>query len=388
MQATIHAAHNLTIQLDTAAWRLFNGAQAPNALLEAYPDKIRCAPAFARARQLPRDGSLTPADIARVVLGWAPESQNWHLGLMLAAQPATNFQARWCGLASWPSGEAGEHMEQAKYAALSLARLIDRPFHLVPPPDPVRIVIDETQPLQATVRIDTLQPPAVAVPDVPLQAPPFTFEEWTMNAVPRGYVWQQRGPWLAQSALRIVGYAILIVLFLILGVGAQTSGLAAVNPAWLPWLGLAVAGLLALITLGNTITLLAAADVIIDTRAHEVRLQSRFLGLVRWRVPFNAITYVLISQTPAQTQGRKRAGEPVNTLQDAWIHLYDGKRFWPVVALERVEGRCHDWDIARAVIKRPGRRPLKLARYDTPAHHAALVMGRALDTEVWLDIRS
>jgi hypothetical protein len=110
--------------------------------------------------------------------------------------------------------------------------------------------------------------------------------------------------------------------------------------------------------------------------------------MTRWRVPFSAISYVLISQTPPQGQGRKHAGDPVTTLQDVWIHLYDGQRFRPVVALEHVEGRCHDWDTARAVIKTPGRRPVKLARYDTPAHHAALVMGRALDTEVWLDIRS
>jgi hypothetical protein len=387
MQETIHAAHNLTIQIDPAVWQLLNGAQTPNALFEAHRDQIRCTAAFARARQIPRGGSLSPADIARVVLGWAPESHNWHLGLMLAAQPETNFQARWCGLASWPSGEAGEYMEQARYAALSLARLIDRPFHLVPPPEPVRVMIDETQPIQATVRMETL-PPAVAIPDIMLKAPPFIFEEWAMDAVPRGYVWHHRGPWLAQAFLSIIGYAILIVLFVILGVGTETSGLAAVNPSWLPWLGLAVAGMLAVITVANTIALLSAADVIIDTRAGEVRRRNRLFGTIRWRVPFNKITYVLISQTPPQVQGRKHAGEPVNTLQDVWIHLYDGERFWPVVALERVEGRCHDWAAARTVLKIPGRRPVKLIRYDTPAHHAALVMGRALDTEVWLDIRS
>jgi hypothetical protein len=387
MQETIHAAHNLTIQIDPVAWRLYNGAQTPTALFEAQQDQIRCLPAFARARQIPRGGSLIPADIARVVLGWAPESHNWHLGLMLAAQPETDFKARWCGLASWPSGDAGEYMERARYAALSLARLIDRPFHLVPPSEPVRVVIDETQPIQATVRMETL-PPAAVVPDILLQAPPFAFEEWTMNAVPRGYIWHRRSPWLVQTVLSIVGYVILIVLFLILGIGAETSGLAAVNPSWLPWLGLAVAGMLAVVTLANVIALLSAADVIIDTRAGEVRRQNRLSGMTRWRVPFSAISYVLISQTPPQGQGRKHAGDPVTTLQDVWIHLYDGQRFRPVVALEHVEGRCHDWDTARAVIKTPGRRPVKLARYDTPAHHAALVMGRALDTEVWLDIRS
>jgi hypothetical protein len=387
MQETIHAAHNLTIQIDPVGWRMYNGTQTPNALFEASQDQIRCLPAFARARQIPRGGSLIPADIARVVLGWAPESHNWHLGLMLAARPETDYQARWCGLASWPSGEAGEYMQQARYAAQSLARLIDRPFHLVPPVEPVRVVIDETQPIQATVRMETLRPAAV-IPDIMLKAPPFTFEEWVMDAVPRGYIWHRRGPWLAQAVLSIIGYTILIVLFVVLGVGTQTSGLAAVNPVWLPWLGLAVAGMLVVVTLANTLALLSTADVIIDIRAGEVRRQNRLLGMTRWRVPFNAISYVLVSQTPPQTQGRKRSAQPVATVQNVWIHLYDGQRFWPVVALEEVEGRCHDWDTARSVVKIPGRRPLKLARYDTPVHHAALVMGRALDTEVWLDIRS
>jgi hypothetical protein len=98
MQETIHAAHNLTIQIDPVAWRLYNGAQTPTALFEAQQDHIHCLPAFARARQIPRGGSLIPADIARVVLGWAPESHNWHLGLMLAAQPETDFKAR----CPWP----------------------------------------------------------------------------------------------------------------------------------------------------------------------------------------------------------------------------------------------------------------------------------------------
>jgi hypothetical protein len=390
MLETIQAAHNLTIQLDSNVWRLFNGAQPPGemiALLEAHPDGIHCAPVFVRVRQVPGDGNLTPADVARVVVGWAPESRNWHLGLMLAARPETNFQSRWCGLASWPSGEAGEYIEPAKRAGQSLARLIDRPFHLVPPAEPVRIALDETQPLQATVRIDTIQAEAPAI-DIPLQTPPFVFEEWTMAAAPRGLIWRRRALWLVQAAGREIGYVILIVLFLILGIGTETSGLAAVAPSWLPWLGIAVAGMLAVITLVNSVSLLSTSDVLIDTRAREVRCQHRFTGIARWRLPFDSIAYVLVSQTPAHAEGRKHADDPMNTVQDVWVHLYDGSRFWPVVGLERVEGRCHQWDEARAALKTPGRRHLKLAHYDTPAHHAAQVMAQALKVDVWLDVRS
>jgi hypothetical protein len=330
---------------------------------------------------------LAPADIARVIVGWAPESRNWHLGLMLAAQPGTDFKLRWCGLASWPSGQAGEYIDQARQAGQSLARLIDRPFHLIPPVEPVRIVLDETQPLQATVRLETI-PVEEAAPSILPQTPPFKFDEWEMLTAPRGYVWRRRRSWLAVSAARVVGYAVLIVLFLILSIGTQSRGLAKVSPSWLPWLGLVVAGMLAVMVLINGAALLATADVILDTTTREVRCRSRFWGAARWRLPFDSITYVLVSQTPPRAQGREHPGEPMNTLQDVWIHLYDNSRFWPVVGLEHVEGRCQDWENTRQTLRTPGRRRLKLVDYDTPAHHAALVMAQALDVDVWLDVRS
>jgi hypothetical protein len=393
MYETIQAAHNLTIQLAPTVWRLVNGAQSPGqsgemiALLEAHPDEIRCAPVFARARRLPADGRLVPADITRVVVGWAPESHNWHLGLMLAAQPDTNFRSRWCGLASWPSGQAGEYIEQARQAGQSLARIIDRPFHLVPPATPVRIELEETQMLQTTMRIDTIPVEDVSR-SVPPQAPPFEFEEWVMAAAPRGLIWRRRRRWLAVAAARLIAYTVVIGLFLILAVGAQTRGLAEVNPAWLPTLGIAVAATLTVITVVSGASLLATSDVIIDTTAREVRRRNRFFGGVRWRLPFDSITYVLISQTPARPQGRKHPGKPMSTIQDVWIHLYDGRRFRPVVGLEHIEGECHDWENACQTLKTPGRRRLKLADYDTPGHHAALVMAQTLDVDVWLDVRS
>jgi hypothetical protein len=357
------------------------------ALLEAHADEIRCAPVFARARRLPADGRLVPADITRVVVGWAPESRKWHLGLMLAAQPDTNFRSRWCGLASWPSGQAGEYIEQARQAGQSLARIIDRPFHIVPPAEPVRVEQGETQMLQATARLKTVRAEDVTRL-VPLQTPPFEFEGWVMDAAPRGLIWRRRTQWLAIAVARLIVYTVAIGLFLILAVGAHTKGLAKVNPSWLPALGIVVAMTLAVITVVNGASLLATSDVIIDTTAREVRRRNRFFGGVRWRLPFGALAYVLISQTPARPQGRKNPGEPMSTVQDVWIHLYDGSRFWPVVDMERVEGRCHDWENACQTLKTPGRRRLKLADYDTPGHHAALVMAQTLDVDVWLDVRS
>jgi hypothetical protein len=388
---TIRAAHNLTIELGSATWRLVNGSHRPEqpgvvmALLEATPGEITCSPAFARARQIPGE-DLAPADVARVVVGWAPESRNWHLGLLLAARPDGQSKMRWCGLASWPSGEPPEFATQAKLAGQALARIIDRPLHVVPPAVGRASPTMDTQPVQTTARMEpaVVERPAAEEPEP--QTPPFEFEAVAMTAVPRGYVWQVRSRALLLTAAKAVGLLVLVGLYLLMSIGAETRGLAPISPGWLPWLGIAVAILLSGIALHNLWKLLTVTDVIIDTTGSEVRCQRRFTGRVRWRVPFGAAAYVLVSQTPAQAQDHPKPFQPVRTVQTVWIHLYDGNRFWPVAELEEVEGRSRNWETVRTEQKRPGRRPLVLAEYDTPAHHAAQLMAQTLHTDVWLDI--
>ncbi|MBN1680071.1 MAG: hypothetical protein JW966_07250 [Anaerolineae bacterium] len=389
---TIYAAHNLTIEFDLTRWALLNGARQPDQpntlppLVEARPDRIVCSQAFAKARQIPGEGQLIPADVARVVVGWAPESRNWRMGLLIAARPETNYQMRWCGLASWPSGATTEHFDEAKQAGQSLARVIGRPFHLVPAPTRAVNLISDTQPLQATA-------PMMSVDMAPLRlmiepkTPPFEFENWSLNAVPRGLIWQHDTRWVLGAALRVPVLAILSVLFFVLGIGSQTSGMASVEPAWLPWAGLAVGAALVVMTVLHFRSLLVTSDIVIDSTVREVRCQSRFLGITRWRVPFAEVAYVLVSQTPAHTSHRETGGGPVSTTQNVWLHLYDGRRFWEIAALGAIEGHCHNWYTVRHLQKQRGRRRLQLNNYDTPAHHAAWVMAEVLQTDIWLDIR-
>lgn len=390
---TIRAAHNLTIELSPTAWRLYNGSRDPEnpdrliALVEAHDDAVTCASAFARARHLP-GALLIPADIARVVVGWAPESRNWHLGLLLAAQPDTGYQMRWCGLASWPSGHATEHATPARLAGQSLARIIDRPFHLVPPVREPPSPTGDTQPMQATAPMAPVTAgPAAVEQDIAPDAPPYRFDGWVMAATPGGYVLRRRSSWAVFQALRGIGLLGLAALFLILSIGAQTSGMAAVKPGWLPWVGLGVALVLIGQALAATGKLVTMTDVVIDTSRREVRRQGRFLGHARWRMPFDTVVYVLISQTPARPMGRKAHDQPMLTGQDAWLHLYDGSRFWEIADLGRVEGQTEYWEVVRRDHKHKGRRRLWLKYQDTPAHHAARRLADTLETEVWLDIR-
>jgi hypothetical protein len=389
---TIHAAHNLTIEFSPTTWRLVNGSRLPDqpntrlALIEAQSLGLACAPAFARTRQLLSD-RLAPADVARIVVGWAPESHNWHLGLLLAARPETNYQTRWCGLATWPSGPAAESADAAAQAGQSLAQIIDRPFYLVPPPLEHRApLISDTQPLQPTQRLDV---PAVEPvrPAVAPKLPPFEFEQVALLPAPRGYVWQKRRAWLVTTVGKMVGLLVLAGLFLLLGIGSQTAGLAPVTPEWLPWLGLVVAGLLVTMSLVAFKGLLDTSDILVDTTMRELRGQRRFDGRVRWRIPFESAMYLLISQTPARPLGHVSQEGTQRFAQDVWLHLYDGTKFWPLVELRNVEGESHQWEAVRTHAKQRRRRPLLLAEYDTPAHHAARLMATIIETESWLDIR-
>jgi hypothetical protein len=387
---TIRAAHNLTIELSPVSWRLVNGTQRPGqpgaliALFDVRDQRITCSPAFAKARHLPGDGGLLPQDIARVVVGWAPESQNWHLGLLLAARPENGYKMLWCGLASWPSEQNADYKAQAVQAGQALARAIDRPFHLVPAPRAPVSPLSDTQPLQATTRLDTI---ATLDRKIEPRTPPFEFETWTMLAVPKGYVWQRRGQWMLAAGLRVLAFGALAALFIVLGIGAQTRGLAQVNPVWLPLVGMGVGVIMGLLMLRSLGAFFSTSDVIVDATAREVRCQTRLLARVRWRVPFEQVAYLLISQTPAHSQGRKDRDGPMRTVQDVWLHLYDGHAFWPLADLEHVEGLCHDWDVTRQHQKKRGRRKLHLSHYDTPAHHAAQLLAKTLDTDLWLDIR-
>lgn len=402
---TLRAAHNLTITILPHAWRLYNGLPHPEAqdlpapLVEASPQQIACAAAFAQARQLPRP-VLVPEDIARVVVGWAPETRTWHLGLLLAAQTQDQPRLRWCGLVSWPAGSAHQHRDAAHTAGRALAQLIRRPLHVIPAPAQPVPDSGDTQPVQSTARLEPRPLPAppierpITTPVIPQrpaiapQQPPIVFEEWILRATPQGYLWARRGRALAGTILRAGILAALVVLYIVLGVGTQTSGLAEVRPGWLPWLGLGVALVLTGLVAASLAQLLGTTDLLIDTRARTVTARGRFSGRRRWQVPFDQVAYVLLSQTPARQQGSARDGGAVPIQQDVWLHLYDGTHFRPLAALEGVTGTSARWDEIREAQKTPGRRRLRLDEYDTPAHHAAQVLANAIDVEAWLDIRA
>ena len=227
----------------------------------------------------------------------------------------------------------------------------------------------ETQPIGIT---EQMAPAEAFSPDIAPQDPPFKFENWELIAVPGGLVWQRRGRWVVAMAFRAAALIALALLFVIMSVGSQVSGLAGVNPDWLPWVGLGVAVVMAITAVRNFTDLLNITNILMDTTRREVRCQGRFSTRVKWSLAFDSVDFVLLSQTAPRPLGKARDDGAMRTAQDVWLYLYDGDQFWPVVTLGRVDGKSHTWEYPRpAEATRP---PCCAWPITTPAHHAAHAM--------------
>ncbi len=429
----VQASNFLTIQFTPDTWRLVSTElEVPTALVEAKPDGLIVHPVFVQARQLP-SASLSPAQIMRIVLGWAPESRAWRLGMLLLDPSITQYdtaQMQWCELAEWPDDTFGGRVNGAKVAGQSLARLLNRPFQFVDPNTQPRVAafINSDQP-EISMSAENIARPAVqthrfpavystgddipseiiprpAIPEletfptepsvkdkpIELQYPevalaplPLKFSHWKFAHTSVGVRWQRVQSWWVVNIGRVLLFGALCVLFLILGIGANTSGLADVEPTWLPTVGLLVGVLM----LGSLIVTLwrmfNATSVLVDTHKKEVYNKGMVLPFVNWRVPFSQIEYVLVSQTAPQSQGRRSKTDPMKISMDTWIHVFDGQHFHQIADLEGVEGRSHVWDMVKRHMQNPNRRPLQLAEYDTPAHQAALQIANRIGVPVYVE---
>lgn len=431
----VPASSFLNIQFTPDTWRLVSTElEVPTTLVEAKPEGLIIHPVFVQARQLP-GASLSPAQIMRIVLGWAPESRAWRLGMLLLDPTTTQYdtaQMQWCELAEWPDDSFGGRVNGAKVAGQSLARLLNRPFQFVDPNTQPRVaafinrdqpeisMVSESAPVvrtalqthsfptvyappndlaEAVVSHPALReieafptepsvrdkPPALQYPEITAAPLPLRFAHWKFALTPVGVRWQRVQSWWLVNLGRVLLFGVLCVLFLILGIGANTSGLADVEPAWLPSVGLLV-GLLMLGSLILTLwRMFNANTVVVDTFKKEIYNKGLVLPFINWRVPFSQIEYVLVSQTAPQQQGRRSKADPMKIGLDTWIHVFDGQKFHLIADLAGVEGRSHMWDMVKQHMQNPNRRALQLPEYDTPAHQAALHLANRLGVPVYVE---
>jgi len=247
----ISAAEQMMIEMGEAQWRLIsNGSREPRILMEATSGHaLSYLPDFASTRRLPKGGSLSLEHIQRIVLGWSPNDESWHLGLMLEADLAQARGSRWCELAHWPDPHMSTFNDIASRAGRSLAQVMTRPFSLVPPR------AKEAEPRE--------------LPPLPLRID----DTWQLDRASDGNL--ELIPdksWRRQTFRRIIWYSFWTVIYCLLVYGTVTSNIAPPTPAFLPALGVASALLLLGLILKNVYQLMTRpTHYVIDPTQQMIR---------------------------------------------------------------------------------------------------------------------
>jgi hypothetical protein len=281
----ISAAENLTIEMSKTQWRLIiNGTAESRVLLEAAPGRpLNYPPAFATSRRLPAEGHLATDQIQRVVLGWSPSDEAWHLGLLLdnaLAQPRGG--SRWCEIAHWPDPNTNVFDALATQAGTALAEVVERPFHVVPPKPAA----------------PPLPPP---LPDLPLPLD----DLWTLEQADHLQV-VRHPSWARATVRRILWYVLWTVVYFLLIYATFTSGIAPANPAFLPYLGLVAAFILIGLIIKNIYLLRARPNRIeFDVRQRQVRGQRGKHTL--WSLRANELQSIYVSQVIGKRRGKAAA---------------------------------------------------------------------------------
>jgi hypothetical protein len=205
----IVTASSLLIETQPESWRLLLNGTGERTLLEARRgEPIRYAEVFGTRRKLPLAGQLDPQHVDRVVLGWSPNDEAWHLGLVLRPPLSDERGSRWCELAHWIDPERDQYQNAAVSVGEALSTQIDRPFILIPP-----------------------APAAEPPPPPPLPALPLRFDLWTFRQSAEGqYEFVRAGKWARSNILRALWYLLWVAAFLVLSITSVTSGIAYPTP--------------------------------------------------------------------------------------------------------------------------------------------------------------
>ncbi len=278
----ISAAGNLTIEVDANQWRLVvNGSDRVQVLLEAAAGQpLRYQEIFATKRRLPPIGVMETTNIQRVVLGWSRDDECWHLGLLLEAPVAQPRGSRWCEIARWPDPDTNVFDDLAAQAGRSLARTLGRPFNLIEP-EP-----------QATTPV---------APPPPLRPLPLSFDLWTLDKDENLQI-TRAARWARSHWLRILWYALLVVIYVVLSITTLTGTIALPRPEFLPYLGIVTAVLLFGIMVYTWIQLMSRPDRFTFTYSGVQAMRgSREL----WMLERSEIEAVYVSEV-VNRKGKKR----------------------------------------------------------------------------------
>lgn len=373
----IAVAENALVDFSPERWRLIkiDNPQAPKLVLEAKRDApLRFDAYFAASRDLPESGEILAADLGQVVLGWSNESQSWQLGLTLSPEISLARSSRWFEILRFTHPDPATHEESATRLGQALAQALGIPFASTdagiiaePEPEPIPLV------------------------DLPLHLGMWRLQPAAAKGADEGelrLLREQR--WLRGRLRQIAWYSLWIVIYLWVSIATLTSqlglpiaGTLIPNPAWLPYLGLVVAGLLTLAIARQIMIILRAPDALL------INPWQRTVGAWRgdkqlWTVKAGNVQSVYASEIV-----KKRGRRPTILHGEINLHLLDGSFLSLLIDREKIVDALLPGSDAAAEKRRPeGVQALEPAEATTALQAAAIHIALGLgELPVWYDRR-
>ncbi len=361
----IATASNLLIEAQPEGWRLLLNGNGDRTLLEAKRgEPIRYTELFGTRRKLPMNGQLPLEEVERVVLGWSPKDEAWHLGLVLHGSLVDSRGSRWCELAHWIDPDRTAYERIAVAAGESLAAQIARPFVLIPP-------------------IVQAPPPPPPLPPLPLQ-----FDLWTFEQSGEGRYEFVRSPkWARSNILRALWYALGVAAFLILSVTSLTSRIAFPRPELLVPAGFVCAFVLLIGAVALFVRTFTRPNRIVIA-PDAIRWQRG--AAVRKSMPLSDVQSVYASHVTSKAKRLSRKDVENGVQAQRTVHygelnieLRNGQ-FQPVVTHGLIEDRIPASDDPLDV---ENVTPLTPYNCHTPLQAAGLMLGERLRVPVFFDRR-
>lgn len=396
---SISVTSDLSVEYGQELWRLVHvqNLEIPaRPLVIANHAGVVFDPAFATQVGL-LSTTLRVDHVAWVTLDWETMRSRWQLGLMLydeSQQPQKRYP-----ILVWPAAAEYRYAEDAWKVSDALASLLGVPLRVNAADQMAEVaqVVEAVAPAEK----QTNTSPETAIPiftepilvqdsqeeKVSLHPLPIEMGRWILRASGGGMRWEATRGWMFSYTMRTLFFLGAFVVFMLLGVGSRTSGLAPVTPEWLPYMAFGIGVVLAFSAVENFWSMLTPSRIVLDDMKQEIRSERALTGIVAWRIPYTDVQYVLVSQEKAHSQGRRSSDEPMLISQDAWVHLCANDEFYLVGEVEGIMGKSWHWDKVRSRQPDLERYPLHLDEYDTPFHHAVRHMADKLSVPAYVDLR-
>ncbi|MCE2471863.1 MAG: hypothetical protein J4G18_08180 [Anaerolineae bacterium] len=316
----IAVSANSLVDYSTDRWRLIkvDDRKAPTLVLEAKRGApLRFDAYFAASRDLPESGEILETDLGQVVLGWSNESESWQLGLTLSPEISLARSSRWFEILRFTHPDPAQHEETASRLGKALAQALDIPFasteagiEAEPEPEPIPLV------------------------DLPL-----SLGMWRLQPADDGGELRllREKRWLQGRLRQIAWYGLWTVVYLWVSIatlnselGLPIAGTLIPNPAWLPYLGLVVAALLALAIGRQILIILREPDALL------INPWERTVGAWRgdkqlWKVKAGGVQSVYASEIV-----KKRGRRPTILHGEINLHLLDGSFLSLMIDREKI----------------------------------------------------